>query len=256
MSRAISDKVVRALKAVLTIGGRLRDWRTIIEVLTAPTGREALAFECIRGSGIEIGALHRPLRVPASAKVIYVDRLPVSELRRQYPELNEHAFVKVDVVSDGEGLVEFEAGSLDFVIANHFLEHCENPIGAVESFLRVLRPGGIVYLAVPDKRYTFDSGRAITGLQHLIRDYREGPGWSRDEHFREWRSLVEHEFCNDSQRSMETLTCQSYSIHFHVWTVVQILEFIVYLKRDLGFDFELEKFIGGKSEIVAILRKT
>lgn len=256
MSRAISDKVVRALKILSTLGRRLRDWRMILEMLTAPAGREALAFECIRGSGIEIGALHRPLRVPASAKVIYVDRLPVSQLRRHYPELNEHAFVKVDVVNDGEKLTEFEAGSLDFVIANHFLEHCENPIGAVESFLRVLKLGGIVYLAVPDKRYTFDASRAVTGLQHLVRDYCEGPGWSRDEHFREWRALVEHEFRNDSQRSMETLTSQSYSIHFHAWTFVEILEFIVYLKRDLGLDFELDKFIRGKAEIVAILRKT
>jgi SAM-dependent methyltransferase len=255
MSRAIFGKVVRALKAVLTVGGRPRDWRMILKMLTAPAGREALAFEYIRGSGIEIGALHRPLRVPTSAKVIYVDRLPVSELRRQYPELNGQAFVEVDVVSDGEKLAEFEAGSLDFVIANHFLEHCENPIGAVDSFVRVLKPGGIVYLAVPDKRCTFDAGRAMTGLQHLIRDYREGPGWSRVEHFREWRALVELEFRNDSQRSMETLTCQSYSIHFHVWTSVEILELIVYLKRDLGLNFELEKFIRGKSEMVAILRK-
>lgn len=255
MSRGISDEAVRALKIVLTLGGRLRDWRMIVEMLTAPTGREALAFEYIRGSGIEIGALHRPLRVPASAKILYVDRLPVSELRMQYPELNEYTFVKVDVVSDGEKLAEFEAGSLDFVIANHFLEHCENPIGAVESFLRVLKPGGIVYLAVPDKRYTFDTSREITGLQHLVRDYREGPDWSRGEHFREWRALVEHEFRNDSQRSMEALTCQSYSIHFHVWTFVEILEFIVYLKKDLGLDFNLEKFIRSKSEIVAVLRK-
>jgi SAM-dependent methyltransferase len=255
MSRAMPDKVVRALKAVLPGGGRLRDWRMVLKMLSDPDGRESLAFQYIRGSGIEIGALHRPLRVPQSAKVTYVDRLPVSELRRQYPELNKHALMEVDVLSDGEKLAEFEAGSLDFVIANHFLEHCENPIGAVESFLRVLKPGGIVYLAIPDKRYTFDAGRAITGLQHLIRDYREGPGWSRDVHFREWRALVELEFRNDSQRSMETLTCQSYSIHFHVWTFVEILDFIVYLKRDLGLDFELEKFIRGKSEIVAILRK-
>jgi len=255
MSRAISGKVVRALKAGLTVGGRPRDWRMVLKMLTDPNGREALAFQYTRGSGIEIGALHRPLRVPASAKVIYVDRLPVRELRRQYPELNRHALVEVDVVSDGEKLAEFEAGSLDFVIANHFLEHCENPIGAVESFFRVLKPGGIVYLAVPDKRYTFDAGRAITGLQHLIRDHREGPGWSRDEHFREWRALVELEFRNDSQRSMETLTCRSYSIHFHVWTSVEILDFIVYLKRDLGLDFELEKFIRGESEMIAILRK-
>ena len=41
--------------------------------------------------GIEIGALHHPLPVPPEARVRYVDRMPVSELRRQYPELAGHS---------------------------------------------------------------------------------------------------------------------------------------------------------------------
>jgi SAM-dependent methyltransferase len=246
----------KARKLVGTIGGRLREWRMIVSRAIAPGDREALALEYIRGRGIEIGALHRPLRVPADTDVTYVDRLPVSELRRQYPELKHQALADVDVVSDGETLPEFGAGSLDFVIANHFLEHCENPIGAVETFVRVLKPGGVVYLAIPDKRYTFDASRATTGLPHLIRDYREGPEWSRDEHFREWRVLVEREFRDDAQRSMETLTGRSYSIHFHVWTAAEILELFAYLKRDLEMAFELERFIRRDSELVAILRKT
>lgn len=254
MSRAIFDKIGRVLKAVF-MDGSLRDWRMVLKMLTDPDSREALAFQYIRGKGIEIGALHRPLWVPASAKVRYIDRLPVRELRLQYPELRENALVAVDVVDDGETLSKFQSGSLDFVIANHFLEHCENPIGAVESFLRVLKPGGIVYLAVPDKRFTFDAGRGITGLQHLVRDYREGSAWSRDEHFREWRELAALEFRNDPQRAMEILKDKSYSIHFHVWTFIEIMELLIYLKKDLGLDFELGKFIGGKSEIVAILRK-
>jgi SAM-dependent methyltransferase len=256
MRRSASSSFSRALKLVAATCSRLQNLRMTVSRAIAPGDREALAFEYIRGRGVEIGALHRPLRVPAGADVTYVDRLPVSELRLQYPELNHQPFAEVHVVSDGETLPEFESGLLDFVIANHFLEHCENPIGAMETFIRVLRPGGIVYLAIPDKRYTFDAGRATTGLPHLIRDHCEGPEWSRDEHFREWRVLVEREFRDDAQRSMETLTGRSYSIHFHVWTAAEILEFFAYLKRDLEMAFELERFIRRDSEMVAILRKT
>ena len=256
MSLSLSGISVRALKNLLTNTGSLRDWRMVIKMLTDPNGRDALALQYIRGTGIEIGALHCPLRVPARARVIYVDRLPVSELRRHYPELNRHDLVEVDIVADGEMLSEFKAESLDFVIANHFLEHCENPIGTVESFFRVLKPKGILYLSVPDKNETFDRERTITDLQHLIRDYREGPGWSREQHLREWRSLVQIEFSKDYQRSIETLTRPSYSIHFHVWTFVEILELIVYLLKVLKLGFELEKFIKNRSEIVTILRKS
>lgn len=76
------------------------------------------------------------------------------------------------------------------MIANHFLEHCENPIKAFLNMLRVLRPGGILFLAVPDKRHTFDRDRPVTPLAHLVRDYEEGPGWSRKGHFEEWVRLV------------------------------------------------------------------
>jgi predicted SAM-dependent methyltransferase len=226
-----------------------------LKMLTAPDSREALAVQYLRGKGIEIGALHQPLRVPEGAEVVYVDRLPIGELRRQYPELRENELTPVDVVDNGETLGKFQDGALDFVIANHFLEHCENPIGAVEAFLRVLKPGGIVYLAVPDKRFTFDSNRPVTGLQHLIRDYREGPGWSREEHFKDWRALAEDKFRDDPARSMETLKDGSYSIHFHVWTFAEVLELIMYLKRDLRLVFEPEKIICGKSEMIVVLRK-
>src|SRR5438309_632310 len=49
--------------------------------------RDAIAAIFLRGDGIEIGALHQPLPVPASARVKYVDRMTVADLRRQYEEL-------------------------------------------------------------------------------------------------------------------------------------------------------------------------
>src|SRR5438132_654340 len=65
------------------------------------TKRQRLA-RWLRGHGIEIGALHRPLEVPASARVTYVDRLPESVLRSHYPELSNETFAPVEVLGSAE----------------------------------------------------------------------------------------------------------------------------------------------------------
>ena len=90
--------------------------------------RLELAERYLRGSGIEVGALNVPLPIPAGASVRYVDRMSLEDLRAQYPELGDWPFVPPDVIDDGELLETFADGTLDFVIANHFIEHCQNPI--------------------------------------------------------------------------------------------------------------------------------
>jgi len=98
--------------------------------------RREVSARFLQGTGIEIGALHYPLWVdPDRARVRYVDRLTVPELREQYPELSAYALVEVDVVDDGETLSSFADSTLDFVIGNHMLEHCENPLGTTRNYL-------------------------------------------------------------------------------------------------------------------------
>ncbi|MFL5664663.1 MAG: methyltransferase domain-containing protein, partial [Ktedonobacteraceae bacterium] len=114
--------------------------------------REFIAKTYISGNGIEIGALHRRLRVPKKARVKYVDRWSVPELREQCPELRFYWLPRVDIIDNGEQLKTIGDSTQDFVIANHFLEHCQNPIGAISNMLRVIKQGGVIYLAIPDKR--------------------------------------------------------------------------------------------------------
>ena len=59
----------------------------------------------------------------------YVDRMGVGELRAHYPELEQYELVTPDVVDDGESLTTVAADSVDFVVANHLIEHCQDPIG-------------------------------------------------------------------------------------------------------------------------------
>src|SRR5437763_6623860 len=153
--------------------------------------RTELARHFIRGRGLEIGALHSPLDVPPGVGVTYIDRLTVEELRGDYPELDDLDLTPVDVIDDGERLATVADASQDFIIANHFLEHCEDPIGTIETHLRKAKPGGILFYAVPDKRYTFDFRRPVTTLEHMVSDHEHGPARSRNQHYDEWARRVE-----------------------------------------------------------------
>lgn len=215
--------------------------------------RKYLADQYLTGYGIEIGALHMPLAVPTGVSVKYVDRYTTAVLREKYPELKTCNLVKVDIVDDGEMLDSIVTGTQDFVIANHFLEHCENPVGAVKAFFRVLKNGGILYLAMPDKRFTFDKDRPLTPLEHIKKDYEEGPFQSRANHFREWAELVDKD--REPDKRARFLMKLNYSIHFHVWTQTEVMEMLVFLKRDVGLDFEVKEFAATGIECICVMQK-
>ena len=153
--------------------------------------RRRLAERHLRGEGIEIGALHMPQPVPAGATVRYVDRSDLDGLRAHYPELAGEALVAPDIVDDGERLETVADASQDFVIANHFIEHCEDPLATLAAHARVLRPGGVLFMAVPDARAGIDVARPRTPFAHVLADHREGPDRSRAAHYREWAELVD-----------------------------------------------------------------
>jgi hypothetical protein len=92
--------------------------------------REDVALWFLRGEGIEIGALDFPLRPPRGAAVSYVDYLDEAGLREVFTAtlLEGRPLVAPDVVDDGARLASFADASVDFVVANHMLEHVENPI--------------------------------------------------------------------------------------------------------------------------------
>lgn len=219
--------------------------------------RTELTTRYLVGEGIEIGALHEPVAVPAAAHVRYVDRLPLARLREHYPELADRPLVNVDIIDDGEILSTIPDRSLDFVIANHMLEHCENPLAAVRNHFRKIRVGGVLYYAVPDKRFSFDRDRPITLAQHFVDDDRLGPAHSRDAHFEEWARLVMK--IGDAQQLQDTvaqLKTLNYSIHFHVWDFDSFLDFVDLVRdENPALDFDWSHIELNYSEIVSIFTK-
>ena len=201
--------------------------------------RERLA-RWLRGDGLEVGALSHPLALPPGARVTYVDRMTEAELRRHYPELENEPFAHVSVIGNAENLSAFADNSQDFVIANHLLEHLENPIRALIEFQRVLRPDGVLYVALPDARITFDQDRELTTLEHLLEEYRHGTTATRRAHYLDWAVNVDKHAQAESHAAR--LEAMDYSIHFHVWLPDTFLDFLLTAKREAKLDFELAAF--------------
>ena len=217
------------------------------------TTREDVALRFLRGEGIEIGALDFPLRLPGGARVRYVDYLDEAGLREGYKgTLREgRPLVVPDVVDDGARLASFADASLDFVIANHMLEHVEDPIAALQHQLRVLRPGGILYLTLPDARESFDAPRERTTPEHLLRDHRDGPQVSRREHYEECARHIEGHRGEILTKRVREMEAECLRPHFHVWEPVTFAGFLA----ALNLPFSLELLQASVGEFLVVLRK-
>jgi SAM-dependent methyltransferase len=217
-----------------------------------------LAERYLFGVGLEIGALHQPLEVPDDVVVHYVDRQTVADLRHEFPELDDWDMVEADVIDDGELLSSVADGSQDFIIANHFLEHCEDPIGTIRNHLGKLRPGGVLFYAVPDKRYTFDFRRPVTPLDHVVVDHVSGPEGSRREHYDEWTRLVEIKPGEADEQALaraRVLEAAAHSIHMHVWTQDEFLRLVLECRERFDESFEIEAAARQFIEFTVVLRK-
>ena len=147
------------------------------EQLTPVTSRpELAAIDATNMRGLEIGPLASPRVRKDEGPVRYVDHASAPELRQKYAtdagmrdRLDE--IVDVDYVL-GEMTTIAQAvaadAPFDYVIAAHVIEHIPDPVGWMEDLTRVLRPGGILSLVIPDKRYCFDINRSLTEVSDLV----------------------------------------------------------------------------------------
>jgi len=132
--------------------------------------------------GLEIGALTSPVvqnkDINGGGKVFYLDHLSSEELKLKYKSdksINVDDIVSVDYVcSDGDLLQVLDKNNFDYVIGSHIIEHVPNMIKFLSDVFEVLRPGGICFLVIPDKRFTFDYKRPLTTFGELLEAYFSG----------------------------------------------------------------------------------
>jgi len=128
-------------------------------------GDSAVAHRFLDGLvGIEVGgSAHNPFHIAGCLNVDFTDQPTVFTLEQM--RLCGEA-TRVDVVSQGHDL-PFPDASLDYVLSSHVLEHFYDPIGALREWLRVVRPGGYVFMIVPHRDRTFDRERSLTCVEEL-----------------------------------------------------------------------------------------
>jgi SAM-dependent methyltransferase len=127
--------------------------------------------------GLEIGALCWPIvkKDESNGRIQYVDFSTAEKSREKYkddPAVNIDDIVETDYLWGKQTLPELVDGRLfDYVIASHVIEHVPNMLGWMREIASVLKDGGILSLAIPDKRYTFDIKRDLTSLGTLVESY-------------------------------------------------------------------------------------
>ncbi|HUI83509.1 MAG TPA: class I SAM-dependent methyltransferase [Candidatus Binatia bacterium] len=212
----------------------------------------------LRGRGIEIGALWRKFPVPRRVRVYYLDRLAGEELHQHYAELSQPV-LHPDLVADAMQL-PFSAGTLDFVLASHVLEHLPFPLAALRHWYEALRPGGVLLLKVPDKRYTFDRKRQRTSLQHLIAEDANAAAFDRQAHFEDWvenvvgRSRAAPDFDGEVARLLQC----DYSIHYHAWIDQDLRQLLGYTGSTMGLRWRTVVFWNAhvyRKECIALLQR-
>ena len=220
------------------------------------TARVGLANRYIRGSGIEIGALQKATRLNSACQVRYIDRMSLQKLLEHYPEMAKIPVQAPDIVDDGQLLQHIAEDSQDFAIANHFLEHCPDPIRSIHNMLRVVKQGGMLYLAVPDKRHTFDLRRPITPYAALKSAYVSGQRAGCAELFYEWAHLVYQLPPDQARVRGEQLMEEDYSIHYNVWATSDLLSFLLAARQDFQIPFELAAVVSSENETIVLLERT
>ena len=205
------------------------------------------------GSGIEVGPGRYPFRLlPPESKVRYVDKLDVDDRRRLRDELGHepeegcHGSAPVelepDVIADldVDRLRAVADGGEDFLIASHVLEHLAEPVGFLDEIHRVLRPGGLAMILLPDRRRTEDRFRDPTPLGHLVAEHRAGVTEVSEAHLVEYlRDRGRPVGRSAAERARTFARYRDQSIHVHCWDADEFAEVLVWGIEHLGHQWEL-----------------
>jgi hypothetical protein len=140
--------------------------RAFIEERAGPAGRV-----------LEIGAFDNPtFRREAGDHVRYLDYFSTEELRVAHagnPRRDPAGAVDVDFVVKSSDFAGVVAGPYDLAVANHVVEHIPDLVHWFAQLTGLLAEGGRVFLAVPDRRYTFDYFRKESNAVQVLRAHRE-----------------------------------------------------------------------------------
>jgi SAM-dependent methyltransferase len=130
---------------------------------------------------LEVGAGYNPVAPKAAGwRTHVVDHADQETLRAKYARaaVNIERIEPVDTVWTAGSLDQAVPpdllGRFDTMIVSHVLEHMPDLIGFLESAVRLMRPDGVISVALPDRRYCFDCLKPPTTTADLLEAHRQG----------------------------------------------------------------------------------
>ena len=231
------------------------------------------SFSHFHGDGLDIGPFDQPFIPDADAlnfelSVESVDRWSPDELRVLFPEIGDSAVKEPthihDISLNGLGFAQSER--YDFVICSHVLEHVANPFWLISEVYRVLKRGGVFYVAVPDGRYSDDEGRPLTQYEELLELFEQGVNSISDQKVLDYLSAPRiktgwvKEVLDSGAVTPEILEHERRrSFHVHVWDGDSFVDHFVRFSEHVQLAWELQDlslFENNRYENVIILKKT
>ena len=238
--------------------------------------REKLSNRYLLGKGIEFGALHNPLSVHDQSQVVYADKYSKNELLKNFKELArvKESIVETDIYFDlnQDNWQTLAHNDFNFFIANHVIEHLVNPIRFLEGISKIMSLDSFLYLAIPDKDYTFDRDRQLTTWEHLYQDYLANKTKLEREHIDDFVRNITKDHIRDPQRKKSLYDDYDNwfkrffiarwhhrrSIHVHVWNQTTFNDFIDQAVSELKLGLKLVEQVDSaatKHEMIYIFQK-
>jgi len=125
---------------------------------------------------LEIGPSYNPLAPRSEGwNTTIIDHASQADLVAKYhqdPHVSTERIEAVDFVWT-QGMISDAVdpalhGSFDALVASHVIEHVPDFVGFLAGAATLLREGGTIILAVPDKRFCFDYFRPLTNTAHVL----------------------------------------------------------------------------------------
>jgi SAM-dependent methyltransferase len=174
--------------------------------------------------GLEIGASDLPIIKTSVGRCFHANYHSKSELLSLW-NLDPNEVPDVDYIIPRSSLLSQRITNrkFDYIVLAHVLEHIADPIGYIQDLSRLLNGNGVIMMAIPDKRLTFDRNRELTRIEHLLNDYYEKSTYPSLEHIMEFAPCVIDELRGKGPTELYRWAKQNHEsgnadVHCHVWT--------------------------------------
>lgn len=243
---------------------------------TLRTERILSHIDISNGVGLEIGALTNPVLTKRDANILFADHMSTKDLAKKYSAepVESDKIVRPDFIIKSS-LSNDIRKQFDYVLASHVIEHIPDMVSWLLDISNILKPGGVLSLVIPDKRYTFDLTRDVSRPADVIgayldkntrpyssvmydfaRNYRLGVSPDRTEGSFKRRYTIEQSLnmARSNASGKDYIDCHCFV--FTPYSFLQIVKELITL--DL-FPYEVVGFYGtdpGELEFFVSLRKT